>query len=133
MSVSLDSVETTVPEEPIQELPEDPPVAEPQETVQEEPQVAEEPPAPPEEPVVIKKRGRPPKAKAEAKAKPPPKAAPKARIKKPVTPVESSSSEEDTPINRDDMDTMLLQYLLQRKHAQRDSRRAMWVQMAGLS
>ena len=131
MSAPLESVETTVPEEPIQELPEDPP--EPQETVQEEPQVAEEPPAPPEESVVIKKRGRPPKAKAEAKAKPPPKAAPKARIKKPVTPVESSSSEEDTPINRDDMDTMLLQYLLQRKHAQRDSRRAMWVQMAGLS
>ena len=128
MSVSLESVETTVPEEPIEELPEDPP--EPQETVEEQPQIAEEPPpAPPEEPVVIKKRGRPPKAKAEAK----PKAAPKARIKKPVTPVESSSSEEDTPINRDDMDTMLLQYLLQRKHAQRDSRRAMWVQMAGLS
>ena len=132
MSVTLESVSTAVPEEPIEELPEQETVQEePQETVQEEPQVAEAPPPtpPPEEPVVIKKRGRPPKAKAEAK----PKAAPKARIKKPVTPVESSSSEEDTPINRDDMDTMLLQYLLQRKHAQRDSRRAMWVQMAGLS
>ena len=130
MSVTLESVSTAVPEEPIEELPEQETVPEePQETVQEEPPAAPPPAAPPpEEPVVIKKRGRPPKAKAEAK----PKAAPKARIKKPVTPSESSS-EEDTPINRDDMDTMLLQYLLQRKHAQRDSRRAMWVQMAGLS
>ena len=129
MSVTLESVSTAVPEEPIEELPEEEtaPEEQPQETIPEEPPAAP-PPAPPEEPVVIKKRGRPPKAKAEAK----PKAAPKARIKKPVTPVESSS-EEDTPINRDDMDTMLLQYLLQRKHAQRDSRRAMWVQMAGLS
>ena len=126
MSVTLESVSTAVPEEPIEELEETAP-EEPQETIPEEPPAAP-PPPPPEEPVVIKKRGRPPKAKAEAK----PKAAPKARIKKPVTPVESSS-EEDTPINRDDMDTMLLQYLLQRKHAQRDSRRAMWVQMAGLS
>ena len=128
MSVTLESVSTAVPEEPIEELPEEEtaPEEQPQETIPEEPPAA---PPPPEEPVVIKKRGRPPKAKAEAK----PKAAPKARIKKPVTPVESSSSEEDTPINRDDMDTMLLQYLLQRKHAQRDSRRAMWVQMAGLS
>ena len=127
MSVTLESVSTAVPEEPIEELPEQETAPEePQETIPEEPPAA--PPPPPEEPVVIKKRGRPPKAKAEAK----PKAAPKARIKKPVTPVESSS-EEDTPINRDDMDTMLLQYLLQRKHAQRDSRRAMWVQMAGLS
>ena len=126
MSVTLESVSTAVPEEPIEELPEEETAPEePQETIPEEPPAA---PPPPEEPVVIKKRGRPPKAKAEAK----PKAAPKARIKKPVTPVESSS-EEDTPINRDDMDTMLLQYLLQRKHAQRDSRRAMWVQMAGLS
>ena len=127
MSVTLESVSTAVPEEPIEELPEEETALEeqPQETIPEEPPAA---PPPPEEPVVIKKRGRPPKAKAEAK----PKAAPKARIKKPVTPVESSS-EEDTPINRDDMDTMLLQYLLQRKHAQRDSRRAMWVQMAGLS
>ena len=127
MSVTLESVSTAAPEEPIEELPEEETAPEePQETIPEEPPAA--PPPPPEEPVVIKKRGRPPKAKAEAK----PKAAPKARIKKPVTPVESSS-EEDTPINRDDMDTMLLQYLLQRKHAQRDSRRAMWVQMAGLS
>ena len=124
----FESVSTAVPEEPIEELEETAvPEEQPQETIPEEPPAAP-PPPPPEEPVVIKKRGRPPKAKAEAK----PKAAPKARIKKPVTPVESSS-EEDTPINRDDMDTMLLQYLLQRKHAQRDSRRAMWVQMAGLS
>ena len=37
------------------------------------------------------------------------------------------------PINKEDMDTMLLSYLLQRKHAQQYNRRAMWAQMAGLS
>ena len=53
-------------------------------------------------------------------------------MKKPPV-VYESSSEEDMPINKDDMDTMLLSYLLQRKHAQQDYRRAMWQQMAGLS
>ena len=94
-----------------------------------------EPSVAPAAPAVPKRRGRPPSAKAQPQPKAQPKAKakaqPKARIKKP--PPSSSSSEEDVPINRDDMDTMLLQYLLQRKHAQRDSRRAMWAQMAGLS
>ena len=53
-------------------------------------------------------------------------------MKKPVV-YESSSSEDDLPINKDDMDTMLLSYLLQRKHAQQDHRRTMWAQMARLS
>ena len=70
MSVTLESVSTAVPEEPIEELEETAP-EEPQETIPEEPPAAP-PPPPPEEPVVIKKRGRPPEAKAEAK----PKAAP---------------------------------------------------------
>ena len=55
-------------------------------------------------------------------------------MKKPAKPVVyESSSEDDLPINKEDMDTMLLSYLLQRKHAQQDNRRAMWAQMAGLS
>ena len=84
-----------------------------------------------------KRRGRPPKAEpATPKAKPakakPAKAAPTTvRMKTPV--VYESSSEEDMPLNRDDMDTMLMSYLLQRKHAQQDHRRTMWTQMAGLS
>ena len=90
-----------------------------------------------------------PKARATKKTDSTPKAAPKvapkaaapkpkaktrakAAAKKPA-PIYESSSESDTPINQDDMDTMLLQFLLQRKHAQQDSRRAMWKQMAGLS
>ena len=119
--ISLESVEEPAPvEEPVE------PPAEPVEETAEE--AAPEPESVPEPPAVAapKRRGRPPVAKEKAK----PKA--KSRIRKPPTP-EESSSEEDVPINRDDMDTMLLQYLLQRKHAQRDSRRAMWAQMAGLS
>ena len=62
------------------------------------------------------------------------KAVPKTavRMKKPPV-VYESSSEDDLPINKDDMDTMLLSYLLQRKHAQQDHRRTMWAQMARLS
>ena len=53
-------------------------------------------------------------------------------MKKPPV-VYESSSEDDLPINKEDMDTMLLSYMMQRKHAQQDHRRAMWTQMAGLS
>ena len=123
--ISLESVEEP-PAEPVEE-PVEPP-AEPVEETAEE--AAPEPESVPEPPAVAapKRRGRPPVVKEKAKAKP----KPKPRIRKPPTP-EESSSEEDVPINRDDMDTMLLQYLLQRKHAQRDSRRATWAEMAGLS
>ena len=98
---------------------------------------------PPVEVPVPKARGRPKKTDSTPKAAP--KVAPKAAAPKPKAktrakaaakkpaPIYESSSESDTPINQDDMDTMLLQFLLQRKHAQRDSRREMWKQMAGLS
>ena len=39
----------------------------------------------------------------------------------------------DDEMNRDDMETMLLSYLVQRKNQQADKRRAMWNQLAGLS
>ena len=98
---------------------------------------------PPVEVPVPKARGRPKKTDSTPKAAP--KVAPKAAAPKPKAktrakaaakkpaPIYESSSESDTPINQDDMDTMLLQFLLQRKHAQRDSRREMWKRMAGLS
>ena len=91
-----------------------------------------------------KRRGRPPKAKAEppnapkaapkAVAKNAPKAAAKAAPKraKPRAPSVSSESSDDVALSRDDMDTLLMQYLLDRKTNQRDQRRAMWSQMAGL-
>ena len=124
--------------EPVSEQPEQ---AEQAEQAEQEEQVAEpvELPAP-------KRRGRP---KAEPKAEPKKpkaaepatprakavtrKAAPKTavRMKKPV--VYESSSEEDLPLTKEDMDTMVLGYLLQRKRAQQDHRRTMWAQMAGLS
>ena len=52
-------------------------------------------------------------------------------MKKPI--VYESSSEEDLPLTNEDMDTMVLGYLLQRKQAQQYHRRTMWAQMAGLS
>ena len=120
MSVSL---ETRVPQaEPIvveeEETIEEPPV--PQE---EEP--PEEAPAPVEEVIAPapKKRGRPRKdpaaPKQAVKIKPPPP---------PVTP-ESSDGE---PIDRDDMETLLLDYLIKRKQTQQDARRNMWATLAGL-
>ena len=122
MSVSL---ETLVPqEEPVVvEETEEPPV--PQEEAPPAPQ-EEEPPE--EAPQVIapapKKRGRPRKdvsaPKKAVKIKPPPP---------PVTP-ESSDGE---PIDRDDMETLLLDYLIKRKQTQQDARRNMWATLAGLS
>ena len=120
----LETEESAEPAEPEQPAESAEP-AEPAESVQE----IEDPPP--------KRRGRPPKAEpATPRAKPATrkaaKAAPKTvRMKTPV--VYESSSEEEMPLNREDMDTMLMSYLLQRKHAQQDHRRTMWTQMAGLS
>ena len=123
MSVSL---ETLVPqEEPVVvEETEEPPAP------QEEPA----PPAPQEEeppeeaPQVIapapKKRGRPKKDPAAPK-----KAA--VKIKAPPPPVTPESSDGE-PIDRDDMETLLLDYLIKRKQTQQDARRNMWAQLAGL-
>ena len=90
---------------------------------------AEEPVQPP------KKRGRPkaaaPKA-AKPKAAAPKAAAPKKAVRmKPPTPI--SSSDDDEPLTRDDMETWLLDYLVKRKTSQQNARRNMWAQLAGLS
>ena len=83
----------------------------------------------------VKKRGRP--RKEVPKEPKTPKAAPKkaVRIKppSPVNEVNESSSEEETPLTRDDMGTLLLDYLVKRKQSQQQARRTMWSQLAGLS
>ena len=119
MSVSL---ETLVPqEEPILQVETEEPPA-PQE---EEP--PEEAPAPVEEVIAPapKKRGRPRKDPAA----PAPKKA--VKIKAPPPPVTPESSDGE-PIDRDDMETMLLDFLIQRKQSQQNARRNMWAQLAGL-
>ena len=102
------------------------------EPVQQEPAIEPEPAAEPAaEPVQPKKRGRP-------KAAPKPKAAaPKAAVAKkavrmkPPSPI--SSEDNDEPLSRDDMETLLLDYLVKRKTSQQNARRNMWAQLAGLS
>ena len=123
-------VEETPPEPVLEEehVPE-PPVLQRQQT-----QVAE--PAP-------KKRGRPPKAKAEAPPPKPPKPAPKpkaARKKPPPPPEESdSSSSEDMDetlrnvynhVAKPDMETAILQFLVNRKQSEQSRRRELWGRLA---
>ena len=132
MSVSLEPVD--VPES------ETTPVEEPQisENVETPPDVVEEPPVAIEsenKPIQPepKKRGRP--RKEVPKEPKTPKAAPKkaVRIKPPSPVVNESSSEEETPLTRDDMETLLLDYLVKRKQSQQQARRTMWSQLVGLS
>ena len=84
-----------------------------------------------------KRRGRPPKAQAPvAKAKPAAKRVAKRVAPPPPLDSESSDSSSDSPtasLHRDDIETMLLSYLVQRKNTQMDKRRQMWTQLAGLS
>ena len=123
MSVSL---ETIVPqEEPVVEETEEPPAPQ-EEPVPPAPQ-EEEPPEAPAPQVIApapKKRGRPRKDPAAPK-----KAA--VKIKAPPPPVTPESSDSE-PIDRDDMETLLLDYLIKRKQTQQDARRTMWAQLAGL-
>ena len=98
--------------------------------------VAPEPPAAP----APKKRGRPPEAKAEA---PPPapkvRAAPKPKaVRKPKPPVEESSDSSDVDdtlrnvynhVAKPDMETAILQFLVNRKQAE-STRRELWGRLA---
>ena len=125
MSVSL---ETLVPqEEPVVvEETEEPPAPqkeEPPAPQEEEP--PEEAPAPQVTAPAPKRRGRPRKDPAAPK-----KAA--VKIKPPPPPVSPESSDGE-PIDRDDMETLLLDYLIKRKQTQQDARRNMWATLAGLS
>ena len=125
MSVSL---ETLVPqEEPVVEETEEPPAPQ-EEPVPPAPQ-EEEPPEAPAPQVIApapKKRRRPRKDPAAPK-----KAA--VKIKAPPPPVTPESSDGETPIDRDDMENLLLDYLIKRKRTQQEARRTMWATLAGLS
>ena len=88
-----------------------------------------------------KKRGRPPKAKAEA---PPPapkvRAAPKPKaVRKPKPHVEESSDSSDVDntlrnvynhVAKPDMETAILQFLVNRKQAESTRRRELWGRLA---
>ena len=94
------------------------------------------PPAP-----APKKRGRPPKAKAEA---PPPTpkvkvAAPKPKARKTKPPIEESSDSSDVDetlrnvynhVAKADMETAILQFLVNRKQAESTRRRELWGRLA---
>ena len=134
-------------EEPEQQLPNEP---DPKEEIQ-PPEITPEPieaevveqeivPTPPLAPAP-KKRGRPPKAKAEAPPPPPKvKAAPKPKaVRKPKPPVEESSDSSDVDetlrnvynhVAKPDMETAILQFLVNRKQAESTRRRELWGRLA---
>ena len=135
-TIILEQIEPEIPEEPEQvtEEPDQPDESLDQEVVA-EPTPTETPaPAP-------KKRGRPPKAKAEAplpipkvKAVPKPKA-----VRKPKPPVEDSSDSSDVDttlrnvynhVAKPDMETAILQFLVNRKQAESTRRRELWGRVA---
>jgi hypothetical protein len=97
-------------------------------------------PTPPAAPAP-KKRGRPPKVRVEA---PPPapkvRAAPKPKaVRKPKPPVEDSSDSSDVDttlknvyhhVQKPDMETAILQFLVNRKQAESTRRRELWGRLA---
>ena len=138
MSASLESLvpqEEPVVVEETEEAPAPEPPA-PETIVEEAPEEANTPDPAVEEVTAAaapapKKRGRPRKdAAAKAKAPAPNKAV---RMKPPQPqPLTPESSDDDEPIDRDDMETLLLDYLIKRKQTQQDARRNMWAQLVGL-
>ena len=99
----------------------------------------EAPPAPPEPAAAPapKKRGRPPMARVEAPP-PAPKARPKA-VRKPKPLVEESSDSSDVDdtlrnvynhVAKPDMETAILQFLVNRKQAESTRRRELWGRLA---
>ena len=139
-TIVLEQIEPEIPEEPEQIVPEEPDL--PGESLEQEavPSVPE--PTPTETPApAAKKRGRPPKAKAEAPPPPPKvKAAPKPKaVRKPKPPVEESSDSSDVDttlrnvynhVAKPDMETAILQFLVNRKQAESTRRRELWGRLA---
>ena len=122
------------PEEPApssRSMPEEPPAAP---STQSMPEIPENPNTSEEAKIQAavapapKKRGRPKKDPTVPKATAPKKAV---RMKT-VQPPTPESSDDDEPLDRDDMETLLLDYLIKRKQTQQDARRNMWAQLAGL-
>ena len=145
--IVLEKIEEPVMEEAVPETaaaPEPEPVVEesaPPEPILEQEHVPE-PPVPTVPEPVAKKRGRPPKAKAEAPPPKPPKPAPKpkaTRAKKPPPPPESDSSSEDMDetlrsvynhVEKQNMETAILQFLVNRKQSEQSRRRELWGRLA---
>ena len=109
-----------------------------------EPAIAEEfvpapEPTPPAAPAP-KKRGRPPKARVEAPPPAPKVKAPKPKaVRKPKPPVEDSSDSSDVDdtlrnvynhVAKPDMETAILQFLVNRKQAESTRRRELWGRLA---
>ena len=147
MSVVLESVTEELPAEAAVAPEESAAPANPQEPAEVAPEPADEslhesPPGPEPELVTAetvpepKKRGRSRKEEpATPKAPVRTKAAPKPRAKRAVTaPVAPppSESDEDEPFSRADLETEILEFLVQRKTQQQDRRRQLWAQLAGL-
>jgi len=140
-TIVLEQIEPEIPEEPEQIVPEEPDL--PGESLEQEavPSVPEPTPTETLAPAP-KKRGRPPKAKAEAPPPPIPKvkAAPKPKaVRKPKPPVEESSDSSDVDttlrnvynhVAKPDMETAILQFLVNRKQAESTRRRELWGRLA---
>jgi hypothetical protein len=106
------------------------------------PEALEPTPVPPEPTAAPapKKRGRPPKAKAEAPPPAPKVKAPKPKAaRKPKPPVEESSDSSDIDdtlrnvynhVQKPDMETAILQFLVNRKQAESTRRRELWGRLA---
>ena len=130
MSVVLEPVvaeteEPVVATETVDDTP--PPESVVEATAPEQEQTVVEPitPAP-------KKRGRPRKDPATPAApKPRAKAVPKRAATAPVPAPPPSSSDEEEPMSQD-IETEILNYLVNRKSEQQARRRALWSQLAGL-
>ena len=140
-SIVLENIEP-VQEEPISMIETDPAEPEPAEAVEEE-SARPERVAPPA--AAPKKRGRPPKAKAEpvpkapAVPKPKSKAPTKKKLPPPVTEMESDSSSSDVEetlknvynhVAKPDMETAILQMLVNRRQSEQERRRNLWGQLA---
>ena len=139
-TIVLEQIEPEIPEEPEQIVPEEPDLPESleQEVV---PSVPEPTPTETLAPAP-KKRGRPPKAKAEAPPPPIPKVKPAPKLKvarKPKPPVEESSDSSDVDetlrnvynhVAKPDMETAILQFLVNRKQAESTRRRELWGRLA---
>ena len=116
--------ETAAPESVVEAAPE--PVVE---AAPEPVEQAAEPTTP------AKKRGRPRKDVTPAKVAPKAraKAAPKKAATAPVPAAPPPSSSDEEPMSHADLETEILNYLVQRKSQQQDRRRQLWSQLAGLS
>jgi hypothetical protein len=135
MSTSIDPPEEAPATEPAEEAaPREAPAAEPAEPAEEAP-APEEVPLPP---VPAPKRGKPPKVKTEAPGLPKAKAQ-KPRVIKPKAPPpeDSGSSDVDETLRtvynhvaKPDMETAILQFLVNRKQGETAKRKQLWSQLA---